>query len=367
MLHKYISGEREAETLSFVDDDFFENNNIQWIGGVNVSGIDTTAKTVSYDGSTVTYDRLLIATGSVSSIPPVGVLRTAENVYGLRHFSDAQAIREAAAGAEKIVIIGAGLVGLDAAYALIALDKDITMVDFAPRILAVNLDETAGLSYQKRFEEVGIKFILGVGVGGTTENDRGEVTEVSLADGQVLPCDMVIVATGVRPATDFLVDSGIAYERAITVDDMLATNVPDVYAAGDVAGLSGTWPNAMRQGEVAAKNMCGVETKYTDTFAIKNTINFFDLVTLSLGALEPEEGDTVFVRADRRVYQKYILRGDVVVGVILQGNISYSGFWQYLIKNAIPLGKFDKPVWKLSYSDFCALDEKGEYIWNIAG
>src|SRR5699024_9422299 len=107
------------------------------------------------------YDRLLIATGAESFIPPVGNLREAENVFGLRHVRDAQAIRKMAEKAENIVIIGSGLVGLDAAYGLMETGKKVFIVEMAGQILPVQLDKTGAAEYQKRFEDAGAVFYLG--------------------------------------------------------------------------------------------------------------------------------------------------------------------------------------------------------------
>ena len=367
LLHKYISGERDAAGLSFVAGDFFTANRIEWRGGAAVSAVDTVAKAVHCGGDVLFYDKLLIATGSVSAIPPIGALRTAGNVFGLRHLTDAEAIREAALQAEKVVVIGAGLVGLDAAYALMEMKKDVTVVEMESRVLALNLDERAAKAYQERFEAAGCKFHLGRKVTGTAEDEEGNVIQVNLDEGDPLPCDLLVVATGVRPAAAFLEGSRVAHERSVTVDRYMATNCPDVYAAGDVAGLSGIWPNAMRQGEVAGKNMCGGTAVYEDTFAVKNTVNFFGLITLAIGEREAAEGDRIAVREDRKNYKKVILREGRVVGIILQGDISNSGFWQYLIKNKIRISAIDKPIWKLSYADFCELDESGEYRWVAVG
>jgi len=367
MLHKFISGERAVDTLSFIPEGFFEMNHVQLHCGFRMTGVDTATKTVYCGEERFNYDKLLIATGATSIIPPIGALRTARNVFGLRHLSDAEAIRDAALQGQRVVVIGAGLVGLDAAYALLGLKKEITIVEMAPRVLALNLDERAAAAYKERFEAAGCKFYIGRKVTDAIENYGGNIEQIVLDDGSKLPCDLVIVAAGVRPEISFIEKSGIAYGKAITVDRNMATNCPDVYAAGDVTGLSGTWPNAMRQGEIAARNMCGEKVIYKDTFAAKNTINFFGLVTLSVGALEPDEGDQVEQREDRRVYQKIIIHEGCVTGVILQGDISNSGYWQYFVKNCIRVDTVNKPVWNLSFADFCSLDEKGEYKWTVAG
>lgn len=156
-------------------------------------------------------------------------------------------------------------------------------------------------------------------------------------------------------------------ERGLVVDEMMRTSDPDIYGAGDVTALSGIWPNAMDQGRIAAANMCGRQQKYTDTFCIKNTINFFGLTMLSVGEVEPkEEGSQVFTRECRNAYQKVIVRDGVVKGVQFQGDISHTGFWQYLIKNQIDIsGKLkEKSVFDLGYGDFYGTDELGEYQYR---
>ena len=366
MLHKYINGKRTADALSFVPEDFFEVNQIQWRSGVTVTSVDTSAMTVKCGEEVINYDKLLIAAGSTSMIPPIGALQTAKNVFCLRNFYDAENIRASAMQAGRIVVIGAGLVGLDAAYALLEMKKEVTVIEMAQRILSLNLDTRAAAAYQTRFESAGCKFQLKATVTNTITDNTGNVTHVILENGTKLPCDFLVVATGVRPKADFLKDSGITYDKAIIVNEHMATNCPNVYAAGDITGLSSNWPNAMRQGEVAARNMCGDLKVYEDTFSAKNTINFFGLVTLSLGKLRPCEGDVVKRCEDRRVYQKYIMHEGRVVGVILQGDISYSGFWQYLVKNGIRSETLNKPAWNVSFADFCAFDEKGEYRWAVS-
>jgi NAD(P)H-nitrite reductase large subunit len=368
MLHRFISGERDAESLNFINDGLLSSGKVQWIKGKTITRLDGTAKTVyAGDEAVASGDTILIATGSNSVTPPIGELKTAKNAFGLRHLSDARAIAAEAKTAKEAVIIGAGLVGLDAASALLELGKKLTIIEMAPTVLAINLDAHAAGAYQKLFEERGVTFHLGRKVVNTQGDGQGRVTGVETDTGLKIPCDMVVMAVGVRPAAAFLEGSGVELteRKAVKVDDCLATTAPGIYAAGDVAGLSGVWPNAQKQGEIAGYNMTGTKWPYDDRFALKNTVNFFGLLSLSVGAINPQEGDETLIREDRNNYQKLILKDGVPQGVILQGEIGGSGFWQYLIKNKIRINDRDKSVWKISYADFFGVENNGEYKWVV--
>jgi NAD(P)H-nitrite reductase large subunit len=376
MLHRFISGERDAESLNFINDDLLSNGNVQWIKGKTVTRLDGGTKTVYAGGEKIASgDTVLIATGSVSVTPPIGELKTAKNVFGLRHLSDARAIVDRAKTAKKVAVIGAGLVGLDAVYGLLESGggQEISVIEMMPTALAINLDAHAAEAYQRLFEKRGVKFHLSCKVVNTKGDGQGNVTAVELEGGMSIPCDMVILAVGVRPAAAFLSgtdgspESGVELteRKALKVDDYLATNIPGIYAAGDVAGLSGIWPNAQKQGEIAGYNMTGTQWSYIDRFALKNTVNFFDLLSLSVGAINPQEGDEVLVGEDRNNYRKLILRDGAVAGVILQGEIGGSGFWQHLIKNKIRIDRLGKSPWKVSYADFYGITDNGEYKYVV--
>jgi NAD(P)H-nitrite reductase large subunit len=374
MLHRFISGERDAESLNFINDRLLDNSRVEWIRGKTVTRFDGASKT-AYGGEDklASGDTVIIATGANSVTPPIGDLRTAGNVYGLRHLADARAIAEKAANAGKVVIIGAGLVGLDAAYALIEgagkrkRPMELTVIEMVPSVLAINLDPHAAGTYQRLFEKAGVTFHLGRKVVNTRSAPDGKgnpaLTGVEIDTGELIPCDMAILAVGVRPAVGFLAGSGVTAERAVAVNEFLETNIPGIYAAGDAAGLSGIWPNAQKQGQTAARNIAGWNMAYEDRFALKNTVNFFGLPTLSVGRFTPQEGDEVLIKEDRLNYRKIILRNGTVQGVILQGDIGGSGFWQHLIKNRIPVT--GKRVWKLSYADFFGMENNGEYRWVV--
>ncbi len=110
--------------------------------------------------------------------------------------------------------------------------------------------------------------------------------------------------------------------------------------------------------------MCGVGTEYTDTFAAKNTINFFGLVTLCLGRIRQEEGDEIFVEEDRNVYRRLIMKDGVPEGILLQGDIAHSGIWQYMIKNKIDISSMKNKIFKITFADFYGTGDRGKYVWK---
>lgn len=362
MLHKYLSHERDEKTLSFVPNNFFEKNNISWIKNKTVTSIDTEHSLLTLnDNQIISYDRLLIATGAHSFIPPIGQFREATNVFGLRDLSDAQEIRTLADQANDILIVGSGLVGMDAAYAFLEQGKSVTVVEMAERILPLQLDEVAGNTYRKKFEAHGCRFLLGKKASKTIMNEKGAIETVILDDGTGINCDLVIVAAGVRPAIECTQGSNIKAERFIEVNSHMETNIQHIYAAGDVAGLSGIWPNAIKQGETAAFNMCGIEKKYIDIYAMKNTMNFYGITTLSLGCGIYEKDDKVIIQKDSKGYRRAILRNGKLDSILIQGEIDYSGIYQYLIKNQIDLSQIKTDIFHLSFADFYGIDKNGQY------
>lgn len=366
MLHKFISGERDEEGLDFTEKGFFDTYRVSWMNGVRAEKIDPDRKEILLaNGEKVSYDKLLLANGADSFIPPVGDLRKASNVYGLRNLSDAREIAAKAKTAKEVLVIGSGLVGLDAAYGLLERGTKLTVVEMADQILPVQLDAHGAKAYEERFSRAGVRFVLGRKASQAVCGPDGKIRQVILDNGDELSCGMVIVAAGVRASTGFLEGSGIACGRGVTVDSAMRTSKPDIYAAGDITGLSGIWPNAADQGRTAGKNMCGGNAEYTDTYATKNTINFFGLVTLCVGKIRPEEGDQVRVREDRNKYQRVIMRDGVVEGILLQGDIANSGIWQYLIKHKIDISKINKDVFNISYADFYQVGERGKYEWKV--
>ena len=364
MLYKFIGNERSETELSFLPDDFFEKNNIRHLSGITVTGIDTSGKNVLFESGKESYDLLLIATGSIGGIPPISGLKGAKNVCTLDDLPDAKAIKAKAPGSKNIIIIGAGLVGLDAAHGLLKMGKKPVVVEMANFVLPENLDAHAASTYQSEFEKEGCVFRLGSRVSSVGVNAGGAVENITLNDTETLPCDLLIVAAGKIPNIGFLKNSKINITRAVPVDQYLRTNIPGIYAAGDVTGLSGNWPNAVLQGEIAGHNMCGHQTEYDETLSRKTTINFFGISSLSIGTVTSSEGDVIHIREDRTRYEKIVTRNGTPIGVLLQGNIARGGFWQHLVKNEVNISDISKPIWKISFADAYGLEPSGQYVWG---
>ena len=365
MLHLFISGKKSADDINFAGTDFFEKYNIKFLAEEDILSVQPDEKFVTgARAGRIDYDCLLLTTGARYFIPPIQGFREAVNVYGLRDLSDAEEIKRAAKSASSCVIIGSGLVGLDAAQALCERGVKCCVVEMENRLSPLQLDKTAAAPYQKLFEKAGCEFRLSAKAAGMELDGSGHARAVLLDTGERLPCDFVVVAAGVRPNIELLDGSGIETNRCIVVNEYMRTNKPGVWAAGDAAGLSGIWPNAALQGETAAKNMCGIETKYTDRYAMKNTMNFYGLTTLSIGPISVEPGDNVIENEWRSGYTKAIIRGGKLVHLTLQGDISNTGFWQELVKRGIEIRGGEWDFLRLRYADFWGYDEKsGEYSW----
>ena len=163
ILHHYISNHRDVEALNFSGKDFFEKYNINWKKGVEVTSVNDAEQTLTLsNGETLAYDKLMICSGASAFIPPVEGLRTANNVVGLRNLEDAVLIKEQAAKVKNVVVLGAGLVGIDALSGLLDSGVNISLVEMSNKVLPLQLDEYTSNVYKNKFEEKGVNLKLGV-------------------------------------------------------------------------------------------------------------------------------------------------------------------------------------------------------------
>lgn len=366
ILHQYLGGIRTEEQLCFVEADFESLYNVNWIKGMACTSVKPEEKTVVLeDGSEVSYDKLLIATGSHTFIPPVKNLRDAKNVCGFRNIDDMEILKEVAKERKNIIVMGAGLVGLDCTTGFLELGVKATLVEMAEWLLSKQLDPKAAGTYQAAFEEKGVKQYYGVGISEVILNDEGEITEAVLSDGTVLPCDYIVVTAGVRANVEFLEGSGIETSRfGLVYDETGKTSDPDIYGAGDVSGTSPIWPVAVKEGLIAASNMAGIPRKMTDFFASKSTMNFLGIPSMSLGVVMEAEGDSVEILETKDSYKKIIHKDGKITGAILQGDLAYGGILQQLIAKKIDVTKVKKPIFEIDYSDFFRLKDNFEFTYE---
>lgn len=367
ILHHYLEGVRDIKRLQFVEDDFIEGNNIRWIKGVEATGLDTENKIVKLsNGKEESYDKLLIATGSSSFMPPIENLDKAKNAVGLRNLPDCDVILGALDNIENIVVLGAGLVAIDAVSGLMHKGKNLSLIERSDRLLNRQLDPRAAKTYIDAFAKEGVKQYYNTGVEKLILDENDYVKAVGLTDGSEIPCELFICAAGVRSNVGFLKDSGVELDRfGLVIDEHGRTNVEDVFGAGDVTGKSPIWPAAVKQGIIAADNMTGRDTVMTDFFASKSTMNFMGIPTMSLGINEPEDDTyTVEVLEDEKGnYKKIIHKDGQIYGAIIQGDLSYAGILTQLIRERIDISKVKKPIFKIDYSDFFNIRENFEFTY----
>lgn len=351
LLPDFIAGDIDADSLKIRSQDFYTGNHIETKLGEKAIAVDTQTKHVVLEnGETVPYDKLLIATGSVTTFPPLEGMDL-PGVFGLRTLGDADNILTAAKSARRAVVIGAGLVGLEAAYALYRRGLEVTVVEKAPQIVPQQFDATASEVLKKDMESEGIRLILGAGIRGIVGPSLWERLfkrkgkGVVLEDGRRLKCELVIVATGARPNIDMVKNTGIAINRGIVVNNLMQTSIPDIYAAGDVAetieivtGLQTVtpiWPNAVVQGKFAGYNMAGRERKYSGLIGMQNTVEFREVPAIAAGITNGDPGDyeiiTVY-RPEQNIYKKLVIKDTVLKGMILVGDIANAGVYGALIR-----------------------------------
>ena len=368
ILHQYLSGERTLERLNFAEPDFDTLYNVKWMKGREAVALRPQEHILVLDGDeALKYDKLLIATGSHTFIPPINGLSDADNYIGFRNIDDIEVLKEVPKTAKNIVVLGSGLIGIDCATGFLHMGVKVVLVDFAGWLLNKQLDERAAKTYIDAFRANGVEQYYGVGVNEVHVNDDHKIFEIVLSDGTVLPCDYFVVTAGVRSNVEFLKDSGLELSKfGLVYDESGRTSDPDVYGAGDVSGLSPIWPVAVKEGMVAAANMTGKKEKMTDFFASKSTMSFLGIHTMSLGVVTPPD-DTyrVDVYDKDGVYKKVVSKDGVIVGALLQGDLAYGGVLQQMIARKIDVRKVKKPLFEIDYSDFFHEKSNLEFAYDL--
>ena len=366
ILHHYIDGRREIDALDFTPKDFFEKYNIKWIKGVEVIGIDTDKKIIKISNNeNISYDKVLLATGASSFLPPIENLRTANNVIGLRNLDDAIKIKEKAKEVKNIAILGAGLVGVDVLAGLLHYDVNISLIEMGDRLLPLQLDKYAASVYEEKLRKKGVNLKFNVRAEKVIVDEENNPKAIMLSTGEEVPCDLIVACAGVRSNIEFLKDSKIECDKfGLIINEKGETNIKDVYGAGDITGRNPIWPTAVKEGIIAANNMTNRKSEMDDFFGSKNTMNFCGLATMSLGIVnKPDETYKEVIEKKNEDYKKIIYKDGLIHGAIVQGDLSYVGVLTQLIKDKINVDKVKKPLFNIDYSDFFNETENLEFIY----
>ena len=356
LISYYLAGKVTEDKMYYRKQDFYAKNNVETILGVKATGIDVQSKEIALEnGEKISYSKLLIATGGTPFIPPMEGLDK-ENIFNFIKLDDVKAIEATAKPKDKAIIIGAGLIGLKAAEGLHHLGVDVTVVELANRALPAILDEEGAKIVQGRLESKGINFELNTSVTTITGGDKA--TGVKLQNGRELTADLVIIAVGVRPNTEIVLNTAITVNRGIVIDEQGQTNIQDIYAAGDVAEgydvvygqqrILPIWPNAYNQGENAGLNMAGQKSTYKGGFAM-NSIGFFGLPMITAGIISPEDNShevMIKARADQEVYKKIILKDNKIVGFIFLNHVDRAGILTSFIAQGTDISGFKEALLK---------------------
>lgn len=336
----YLAGDVDLERIWYRSEDFYEKNGVEVKLGKKVEKVSVKEKKVILSkGEEINFDKLLIASGASPVFPKIKGIDL-PGVFGFRTLDDAERLREMVEkGAEKVVLIGGGLVSSRAGYALAKRGLSISVIVSSPRILSQVLDAEGALLVQEVLKENGWNIMTGKNV--QSIEGGGKVEKVVLDDGKEIKADIVIVGKGVRPNVSFL-PSSIKVNRGVLVDEKLKA-APDIYAAGDVAEtydlawesprVNALWPNAIEQGRIAGQNM--VEEKFTYSGSLgMNSVSFYGLPVISAGVTRPPEGMEVLTRIDKekRIYKKIVLKEGILKGYILVGEIDRAGILTGFIK-----------------------------------
>jgi len=336
-----LLGKTDEKRMKYRGDSFYSDNNCEFMHSTTATRIDPKEKRVILDdGRYVSYDRLLVATGSSPFVPPVKGLEKVKNKFTFTTLDDARKLDSVLEEGMKVLILGAGLIGLKCAEGISRKNVKTVCVDLAPRVLSSILDEEGSDIIKEHLEKSNIRFFLGRQVAQLSENIA------ILDDDTEIPFDVLVIAVGVRPNISLVKDIGGKTNRGINIDERCRTSIPDIYAAGDCCeshdASSGEMkvmallPNAYMQGECAGMNMSGADSVFDKAIPM-NAIGLFGKHIITAGVYTGE----VYQEADGENYKKLFYSDNRLNGFILIGNIEKAGIYTSLVRERTPLDTID--------------------------
>ncbi|NLA70912.1 MAG: NAD(P)/FAD-dependent oxidoreductase [Clostridiaceae bacterium] len=316
-----------ADKILLHNEAWYESNRFELRRGVVVKQVHSDRHEVELeDGSLVAYDKLILATGSHSFLPPMDGCKH-EGVFTLWTLDDAFKISDYIEKAKSAVVIGGGLLGLEVAYALKKRGLETTILERDTSLLARQLDERSSAMFQEQVERIGVNVLKNASTEEILADPKtGRVSGVRLEDGTVIACEIILVATGVRARVEVMDGEPIEIDRRFVVNNRLETNIPDIYAAGDCAVMDGLWFGlwavSTREGKVAGTNAAG-----GDEICVIPTppylVNTMETRIASAGDIKPKDPEVtsqISFDETQLTYDRRNFLGDKLVGYILLGD-----------------------------------------------
>lgn len=343
LISYFLEGKTSKENLAFRGADFYCKNGVN-ILSYKITAINPELKTVKAEnGKNYPYDKLFFGTGSRPFVPPIQGLGKVKNKTCFYTADDAFRLKKTLNADSRLLIVGAGLIGLKCAEGCYHITKNITVIDLQTRVLPTATTPKVARILENVLTEKGITQRLGVSVNSFEENSA------VLSTGEKIPFDVVVLAMGVRPVTEPLASAGALTSRGIIVDEYMRTSVPDVFSAGDCAesydAVSGEkrllqlFPSAYNGGLIAGKNMAGANESFLTDVALNST-SFFGLRFTSCGSYDGELIET----ENGTDYKALYIKNGLLNGYILVGNTDCAGIYTNIISHRIPLKYTDKKL-----------------------
>ena len=341
LISYYLEGKTDAERMKYRSDSFYDDNGCRVKFGKKAVSVDRSAKRVELeDGTLIKYDELCVAAGSRPFVPPFAGLDTVKSKFSFMTLDDALALEAALTKESRVLIIGAGLIGLKCAEGIYERVGSITVCDLADRVLSSILDSECAAVVQKRLEESGIRFILG------DTAERFEGNTAYMKSGENVEFDLLVLAVGVRANTELVKNAGGEVNRGVVINERMQTSIPHIWAAGDCAeGFDASiganrvlaiLPNAYMQGHTAGVNMAGGSADLSGAIPM-NSIGFFGYHIMTAGAYD---GEMLEERSDEAV-KRFFVKDGFLRGYILLGETERAGIYTALIREKTPLDTID--------------------------
>jgi nitrite reductase (NADH) large subunit len=356
-LPDYLAGEKEIKNFTIHDEDWYAQRGIELRRETEITSIDPGKHiALTSKGETYPYDRILLACGGKSFVPPIPGSASA-GVFTLRTVDDADAIRKWAKEARKAVLIGGGLLGLEAGNGLRKLGLEVSVIEVFPRLLPRQMDIPGAGILQKQMEAMGFRFYLGKK---TREIASGkDRLEVRLESGEKCEADLVLVSAGVRPETTLAKALGLAVDKGVKVDDTMKTSGDKIFAAGDLiehqGRFYGIWPASREQGRIAGLNMAGQKTEYHGTVP-SNDLKVVGIDLVATGEIDGEGRKESITRQSAKTYRKLVVEDNRIIGAIFLGDTEGSEEIQKAIQTGRDISSLKKDL-AHEHFDFRRLQE----------